>query len=63
MDIFRNHSTGIGRTGTYIALDYLYKTGKKSGRVNVAEYVKTMRKNRMNMIENYVSKGNFYLKK
>lgn len=58
MNIFFYHSTGIGRTGTYLALDYLYKTGKKSGRVNVAEYVKTMRKNRMNMIENYVSKIN-----
>ncbi|XP_052692786.1 receptor-type tyrosine-protein phosphatase kappa-like [Crassostrea angulata] len=46
-------STGTGRTGAFIALDYLYKTGKISGRVNVAEYVKTMRKNRMNMIENY----------
>lgn len=52
---FFNHSTGTGRTGTFIALEYLHKTGKKSGRVNVAEYVKTMRRNRMNMIENYVS--------
>lgn len=58
MNIFFYHSTGIGRTGTYLALDYLYKTGKKFGRVNVAEYVKTMRKKRMNMIENYVSKIN-----
>lgn len=57
---FLYHSTGTGRTGAYIALDYLYKTGKLSGRVNVTEYVKTMRKNRMNMIENYVRKGNYY---
>lgn len=27
-----------------------------SGSVNVAEYVKTMRKNRMNMVETFVSK-------
>nr|XP_034319448.1 receptor-type tyrosine-protein phosphatase alpha [Crassostrea gigas] len=46
-------STGTGRTGTYIALDYLYKTGKMSGSVNVAEYVKTMRENRMNMVETF----------
>lgn len=57
---FLYYSTGTGRTGAYIALDYIYKTGKLSGRVNVAEYVKTMRKNRMNMIENYVRKGNYY---
>uniref|UniRef100_K1Q1G7 Endothelial cells scavenger receptor n=1 Tax=Magallana gigas TaxID=29159 RepID=K1Q1G7_MAGGI len=46
-------NAGIGRTGTYIALDSLYHAGKKSGRVNVAEYVKTMRANRMNMIQTY----------
>ncbi|XP_065923437.1 receptor-type tyrosine-protein phosphatase epsilon [Magallana gigas] len=46
-------SAGIGRTGTYIALDSLYHAGKRSGRVNVAEYVKTMRANRMNMIQTY----------
>lgn len=49
------YSTGTGRTGTYIALDYLYKTGKKSGSVNVAQYVKTMRENRMNMVDTLVS--------
>ncbi|XP_052692781.1 receptor-type tyrosine-protein phosphatase alpha-like [Crassostrea angulata] len=46
-------SAGIGRTGTYIALDSLYHAGRKSGRVNVTEYVKTMRANRMNMIQTY----------
>ncbi|XP_061180689.1 receptor-type tyrosine-protein phosphatase T-like [Saccostrea echinata] len=46
-------SAGIGRTGTYIALDALYKTGKASGKVNIAEYVKTMRANRMNMVQTY----------
>lgn len=52
---FGHFSAGIGRTGTYIALDSLYHAGKRSGRVNVAEYVKTMRANRMNMIQTYVS--------
>ncbi|XP_062607518.1 receptor-type tyrosine-protein phosphatase T-like isoform X4 [Saccostrea cucullata] len=46
-------SAGIGRTGTYIALDALYKTGKVTGKVNIAEYVKTMRANRMNMVQTY----------
>lgn len=56
LKIIWSYSTGIGRTGTYIALDYLYKTGKKSGSVNVAEYVKTMRGDRMNMVSSVVSK-------
>ncbi|XP_056002945.1 receptor-type tyrosine-protein phosphatase epsilon-like [Ostrea edulis] len=46
-------SAGIGRTGTYIALDALYKAGKATGKINVAEYVKTMRANRMNMVQTY----------
>ena len=48
------YSAGIGRTGTYIALDALYKSGKASGKINVAEYVKIMRSNRMNMVQTYV---------
>lgn len=54
--LFWHYSAGIGRTGTYIALDSLHHGGRKSGRVNVAEYVKTMRANRMNMIQTYVRK-------
>ncbi|XP_078328090.1 receptor-type tyrosine-protein phosphatase T-like [Crassostrea virginica] len=46
-------SAGIGRTGTYIALDALYKGGKTTGKSNVAEYVKVMRSNRMNMVQTY----------
>lgn len=57
---FLYYSIGIGCIGVYIVLDYLYKIGKLFGRVNVVEYVKMMRKNRMNMIENYVCKGNYY---
>ena len=49
------YSAGIGRTGTYIALDALYKGGKTTGKINVAEYVKVMRSNRMNMVQTYVS--------
>ncbi|XP_062579218.1 receptor-type tyrosine-protein phosphatase epsilon-like [Saccostrea cucullata] len=46
-------SAGIGRTGTYIAIDVLNEIGSKTGRINVAEYVKKMRKNRMNMVQTY----------
>ncbi|XP_056002460.1 receptor-type tyrosine-protein phosphatase alpha-like isoform X2 [Ostrea edulis] len=44
-------SAGIGRTGTYIALDALYREGCRKGRINVPMYVRTMRKDRMNMIQ------------
>ncbi|XP_061194974.1 receptor-type tyrosine-protein phosphatase epsilon-like [Saccostrea echinata] len=46
-------SAGIGRTGTYIALDTLERKGRKRKKVNVAEYVKKMRENRMNMVQTY----------
>ena len=47
-------SAGIGRTGTYIALDALYKTGLKTRKVNIPEYVVKMRENRMNMVQTTV---------
>ncbi|XP_061180791.1 receptor-type tyrosine-protein phosphatase mu-like [Saccostrea echinata] len=45
-------SAGIGRTGTFIAFDVLSRYGKDEGKVNVIEYVKAMRKDRMTMIQN-----------
>nr|XP_022307740.1 receptor-type tyrosine-protein phosphatase mu-like [Crassostrea virginica] len=44
-------SAGIGRTGTFIALDALYKEGKRTGKINVMKYVITMRSCRMNMVQ------------
>uniref|UniRef100_A0A8W8NU22 Receptor-type tyrosine-protein phosphatase kappa n=1 Tax=Magallana gigas TaxID=29159 RepID=A0A8W8NU22_MAGGI len=44
-------SAGVGRTGTYIALDALYREGEKTGIINVPMYVRRMRKDRMNMIQ------------
>uniref|UniRef100_K1QFL4 protein-tyrosine-phosphatase n=1 Tax=Magallana gigas TaxID=29159 RepID=K1QFL4_MAGGI len=44
-------SAGIGRTGTFIALDALYKEGEITGKVNVPQYVEKMRNARMNMIQ------------
>lgn len=49
-------SAGIGRTGTYIALDALSKAGKMTGKINVTEYVKSMRTDRMNMVQTHVRK-------
>ncbi|XP_062594500.1 receptor-type tyrosine-protein phosphatase T-like [Saccostrea cucullata] len=46
-------SAGIGRTGTYIAIDALSKAGKTERKINIAEYVKTMRESRMNMVQTY----------
>ncbi|VDI25186.1 Hypothetical predicted protein [Mytilus galloprovincialis] len=46
-------SAGIGRTGTFIAIDALYENGKKTKYVNVIEYVQMMRKDRMNMIQTH----------
>lgn len=52
---FKHCSAGVGRTGTYIALDALYHIGKQTGKVNVADFVKNMRGNRMTMIQTIVS--------
>ncbi|CAG2193358.1 Tyrosine-protein phosphatase corkscrew,Tyrosine-protein phosphatase non-receptor type 7,Receptor-type tyrosine-protein phosphatase alpha,Receptor-type tyrosine-protein phosphatase eta [Mytilus edulis] len=46
-------SAGIGRTGTFIAIDSLYEHGKSVGYIDVKEYVKMMRKDRMNMIQTF----------
>ena len=48
-------SAGVGRTGTFISLDALYRQGLKEGKINIVEYVNTMREDRMNMIQNAVS--------
>ena len=48
-------SAGVGRTGTFIAIDALYEHGQKTEYVDVMEYVQMMRKDRMNMIQTKVS--------
>ncbi|KAK3592252.1 hypothetical protein CHS0354_027126 [Potamilus streckersoni] len=44
-------SAGIGRTGTYIALDYLVCQGKAEGQVNVSECVSNLRRQRVNLVQ------------
>lgn len=52
---FKHFSAGVGRTGTYIALDALYYIGKQTGKVNVADFVKKMREDRMTMVQTNVN--------
>ncbi|VDI35272.1 Hypothetical predicted protein [Mytilus galloprovincialis] len=44
-------SAGIGRTGTYIALDALLEEGRTTGFLDIFKYLKKMRYSRMNMIQ------------
>ncbi|XP_078321933.1 receptor-type tyrosine-protein phosphatase alpha-like isoform X2 [Crassostrea virginica] len=45
-------SDGGGRSGTFIALDVLHRTGLTGGKVNVARCLTAMCEQRMNMVEN-----------
>ncbi|XP_061170426.1 receptor-type tyrosine-protein phosphatase mu-like [Saccostrea echinata] len=44
-------SAGVGRTGTFIGLDTLLKQGRETGRINIFEFVKQMREDRMTMVQ------------
>ncbi|XP_071180902.1 receptor-type tyrosine-protein phosphatase mu-like [Mytilus edulis] len=46
-------SAGVGRTGAFIALDALYEHSRKTGYLDIMEYVQMMRKDRMNMIQTH----------
>lgn len=51
MILFLFLSAGVGRTGTFIGLDSLLKQGKETERINVFEFVKQMREDRMTMVQ------------
>ncbi|KAK6179422.1 hypothetical protein SNE40_011786 [Patella caerulea] len=44
-------SAGIGRTGTYLTLDYLIEEGKAEGSVDVVKCISRMRTERVNMVQ------------
>ncbi|KAK3090599.1 hypothetical protein FSP39_012997, partial [Pinctada imbricata] len=46
-------SAGIGRSGTYIAIDYLLEQAKAEDLVDVLKYAQLMRTNRTNMIQTW----------
>jgi protein tyrosine phosphatase len=49
--ILLRYSAGIGRTGAFIAVHYLYDRAEREQRVNIFECVKTMREQRINMVQ------------
>ncbi|KAL3868071.1 hypothetical protein ACJMK2_040908 [Sinanodonta woodiana] len=44
-------SAGIGRTGTFLALDYLLDQAEELGYINVMKCVETIRKQRVNLVQ------------
>ena len=49
------HSAGVGRTGTYIALDNILEQIEKEQVVDIPGVITKIRQRRMKMVQNYVS--------
>ena len=52
----------MGRTGTFIALDYLMDQGHEEGLVDLFKYAALMRTCRINMIQTLVGQFSYFLK-
>ena len=48
-------SAGVGRTGTFITLDYMLERLKTENTVNIYEFVSSLRKQRVLMVQTLVS--------
>ena len=55
------YSAGVGRTGSYISLDYLLEQAAKTGVVDPLNFVKEMRSRKNGMVQTDVSKANFLI--
>ncbi|XP_052251424.1 receptor-type tyrosine-protein phosphatase kappa-like isoform X2 [Dreissena polymorpha] len=44
-------SAGVGRTGTFIAMDVLYDQGKSTGTIDIPQCVTNLRSQRVNMVQ------------
>ena len=53
-------SAGVGRTGTFIALDYLLEKAAVEGVVDIYGLTWQMRRDRVNMIQTVVSTNHIY---
>ena len=49
------HSAGVGRTGTFIAVDNILEQIEKKQLVDVPGIITKIRQRRMKMVQNYVS--------
>lgn len=54
VDVVSHFSAGIGRTGTFVCLDYLYDQGCAEQEVNINRCVKNMRAQRTNLVQTKV---------
>lgn len=54
-EILYTFSAGVGRTGTFIGLDFLYEQGCAGGIVNVKGGVNSLRQQRVNMVQTKVT--------
>ena len=54
-------SAGVGRTGTFITLDYMLERIKAEKTINIYEYVSELRKQRVLMVQTVVSTQHYLL--